>query len=82
MEILQPDKEVFIIDAPKGELEVNYAKVYFEQNFEFPFVLQLKKEYLQKCEEVLRLKQQISSRDKIIKELESQVHRLKLKMIN
>lgn len=22
MEILQPDKEVFIIDAPKGELEV------------------------------------------------------------
>jgi hypothetical protein len=44
--------------------------------------MQLKKEYLQKCEEVLRLKQQIASRDKIIKELESQVHRLKLKLIN
>ncbi|XP_059478903.1 coronin-1A-like isoform X2 [Neocloeon triangulifer] len=44
--------------------------------------LELKKEYLQKCEEVVRLKQQIASRDKIIKELESQVHRLKLKHIH
>ncbi|XP_065333735.1 coronin-2B-like isoform X3 [Cloeon dipterum] len=64
MEALQPEKEVLIIDAPKGELE-------------------LRKEFLLKCEEVVRLKQQIASRDKIIKELESKVHQLKLaKLIN
>lgn len=27
MEMLQPDKEVFIIDAPKGELEVILANL-------------------------------------------------------
>lgn len=39
MEILQPDKEVFIIDAPKGELEVNYSKVCSEQKIWISFCL-------------------------------------------
>jgi predicted RNase H-like nuclease (RuvC/YqgF family) len=44
-------------------------------------VFQLQKAYLQKSEEVFRLKQQLQSRDRVIKELESQLHRLRLRLL-